>query len=290
MLRLEIGKLGALRETRRCGEKQSLELLLGGDRGASCRVWAEIQQDRTRFGEEAGYLLTLVNISARTEEVGTDLAFFPLDAGHVGATILDISEAKKNEAQLSKTCHDLEIVVRERTHELRQAQLELANEADARKTLQNELVDKSGELKSLVEELREVNAALQALLRERDRERARLEEKVVSNINELVRPQLARLAEGQLSSRQRSLLESIGNSLDEIASPFSRRFNLLASRLTPIETQVAEYIRQGRSTKEIAGMMGVAVCTIDYHRLSIRRRLGLTSKSINLQYYLRSLL
>jgi DNA-binding CsgD family transcriptional regulator len=127
------------------------------------------------------------------------------------------------------------------------------------------------------------------LLKQYDHERLKLEEKVVSNLNELTRPHLAQLAAGPLSPRQRSLLDAVNRSLDDITAPMSRRFILQGSQLTPAETQVAGLIRQGKSTKEIAELMGVARSTIDYHRFNIRRKLKLTNRRVNLQSYLRSL-
>ena len=138
--------------------------------------------------------------------------------------------------------------------------------------------------------LEEANTALKVLLRELENERRELEEKMVSNLNELTRPHLAKLAAGELNSRQRSLIDAIVNSLDDITSPLSRRFIIAGSKLTPTEAQVANLIRQGKTTKEIAEFMGVAVSTVDFHRLNIRRRLKFTNKQINLQSYLKSLM
>ena len=128
------------------------------------------------------------------------------------------------------------------------------------------------------------------LLNERENERHALEEKVVCNINELIRTHLEKLDSGNLSRRQRDQLEAIKSSLEDIASPLSRRFIIDSSHLTPGETQVAHFIRQGKSTKQIADLMGVATSTIDFHRRNIRRKLALTNKQINLQSHLRSLL
>ena len=138
--------------------------------------------------------------------------------------------------------------------------------------------------------LEEANIALKVLLNERENERHALEEKVVCNINELTRPHLEKLAAGNLSQRQQSLLDTIKSSLDDIASPLSRRFIIESSQLTPAESQVANFIRQGRTTKEIAALMRVATSTVDFHRLNIRRKLGLAKRRINLQSHLKSLL
>lgn len=232
-----------------------------------------------------------VEVDQLHQELGKHLAmsFFLLEGGRIGVTMLDISETKKNEHNQDRARRDLEIVVKERSNELLQIKAELSREVETLAATRHRLVEKTEELQSRLVELGGVNAALKALLKTRDGERADLEEKVVCNINELVRPHLAKLAEGKLSERQVALLEAIGRSLDEITSPLSRRFILEASRLTPIEGHVAELIRQGKSTKEIATLMGVAGSTVDYHRLNIRRRLGLTKKGLNLQSYLKSL-
>jgi DNA-binding CsgD family transcriptional regulator len=152
------------------------------------------------------------------------------------------------------------------------------------------LLQKSNELEVHAVGLEEANIALKVLLKERENERHVLEEKVVCNINELTQRHLEQLAAGNLSQRQRAIVDAIKSSLDDIASPLSRRFIIDSSHLTPGETQVANFIRQGKTTKEIAGLMGVATSTIDFHRLNIRRKLGLTSKKINLESYLKSLL
>jgi two-component system CheB/CheR fusion protein len=49
-------------------------------------------------------------------------------------------------------------------------------------------------------------------------------------------------------------------------------------------------IRQSKPTKEIAGLLGVAAGTVDFHRLNIRRKLGLTNKKMNLTSYLKSII
>jgi DNA-binding CsgD family transcriptional regulator len=63
----------------------------------------------------------------------------------------------------------------------------------------------------------------------------------------------------------------------------------LYALLTPSEVQVAKYIKVGMSTKEIATSLSVASKTVENHRNSLRAKLGITNKGINLRNYLISL-
>lgn len=63
----------------------------------------------------------------------------------------------------------------------------------------------------------------------------------------------------------------------------------LYSLLTPSEVQVAKFIKVGMSTKEIAQSLSVASKTVENHRNSLRSKLGITNKGINLRNYLISL-
>ena len=164
---------------------------------------------------------------------------FRLDNQRIGLTFIDISAHKKIEATLESARQDLEVQVSKRTAELLQANKKLQREVAARKRGQRGLLAKSKELEARSAELEEANIALKVLLKAHEVERRALEEKVVCNINELVLPHLEKLAAGQMGPRHRSLVDAIRNSLDDIASPLSRRFIIDSNRLSPVETKVA---------------------------------------------------
>jgi DNA-binding CsgD family transcriptional regulator/PAS domain-containing protein len=254
--------LDALKKVGRTGETQSLELRLNSASDSQSWVWAEIRANRDDTGVVNHWRMTLVDISAK----------------------------KEAENILARASQDLEIQIRSRTEELSRANQKLQCEIGSRELAQRALLQKSKALKANLVELEEANIALKVMLKERENERHALREKVACNINELIRPHLEKLAAGNLNQRQQALLDAVKSSLDDIASPLSRRFILESNHLTPVEFQVANFIRQGKTTKEIADVMGVATSTIDFHRLNIRRRLGLTNKGINLQSHLKSLL
>jgi DNA-binding CsgD family transcriptional regulator len=63
----------------------------------------------------------------------------------------------------------------------------------------------------------------------------------------------------------------------------------LNKNLTPQEIQIVDLIKQGKNTKEIAGMLNASPNTIATHRNNIREKLNLRNAKVNLRSYLQSL-
>jgi DNA-binding NarL/FixJ family response regulator len=57
----------------------------------------------------------------------------------------------------------------------------------------------------------------------------------------------------------------------------------ILSNLTPTQIQIADLIKQGQTTKEIASLLNLSPSTVACHRLDIRKRLSLTNQKTNLQ-------
>ena len=145
------------------------------------------------------------------------------------------------------------------------------------------------ELEIKTKNLEEMNAALKILLKRRDEDKAELEEKVVLNVKQLIEPYLQKLKREVIDRRLMNYLEILESNLDEIISPVSRRLSLSYSSLTSTELRVANLVKQGKTTKEIAAELNLSSRTIDTHRLKIRTKLGLRNKKANLRSYLLSL-
>ena len=200
----------------------------------------------------------------------------------------DITDKVSARVALKKAHDKLESRVIERTAELEDANRNLLTQINKRKEVEKSLLDKTQELEAQSANLAEVNAALRVLLKQRDTDRRELEENLLININELVRPHLAKLMCKNLGRKENGLLRVIESNLEDIVSPLARKLTVELTRLSPAETQVANLIRQGKTTKEIAELMGLATSTIDFHRHNIRNKLGLKHKGINLATYLTS--
>ncbi len=149
------------------------------------------------------------------------------------------------------------------------------------------------ELESKVEqrtaELEEINTALNVLLKRSDKDRTELEEKVLSNVKELIIPIIKKLERSHLDDQQIGLLNTIETNLTKIISPFSRILSSKYSNLTPKEIQVANLIREGNTSKEIAESMASNINTVEFHRGNIRKKLGLRNIKKNLRTLLLSL-
>jgi PAS domain S-box-containing protein len=143
------------------------------------------------------------------------------------------------------------------------------------------------ELRAKSMSLEETNNALKVLLRNMEEAKKELEENVVSNIRVLVMPHVRRLARHKSVSTERVHVEAIETGLKDVASPFLR--DLSQFRLTPTEIQVANYVRDGRTTKEIIELMHSTKDSIDMHRYHIRKKLGMNNTKTNLRSYLLSL-
>ena len=155
--------------------------------------------------------------------------------------------------------------------------------------MQEALQQKEAELTQEREKLEETNTALRVLLRQRDEDRTRLEETVYNNVDRLVLPYIEKLLQGRLADKHRTLAEIADNNLRDIISPFLRTLSSLGLLLTPQEIEVSNLVRNGRSSKEIADIMGLSVAGVDFHRKRLRQKLGLANTKKNLRSFLLTL-
>ncbi|MGE0087383.1 MAG: LuxR C-terminal-related transcriptional regulator [Desulfococcaceae bacterium] len=217
------------------------------------------------------------------------------EAGTVYRGIRDLIEEKIDEFVIEYPCHSPD---ENRWFYMRATRLVLEDEMlivvsheniTPLKLAEERLKNRERELEMQTANLKDVNTALKVLLNQREKDKAELEERVVSNIREQVFPYLDKLAASHLDERQCAWTEIVRSYLKDVTSPFFKRFASLQLQLTPQEIRIASLIKEGRNTKEIADILGCSGDAVEFHRKNIRRKLGLTRKKTNLQTYLLSL-
>ncbi len=149
--------------------------------------------------------------------------------------------------------------------------------------LQRARMELEQRVQSRTVELSESNIALTVLLKKREEDKASLAEQVLSNTSKLVDPFLDRLKESGLNDQQEVLADILRSNINELTSPFASNFSSRLGRLTPSEIQVANLVKLGKRTKEIAAILHLSPGTISIHRKNIRKKLDLTHQKTNLQ-------
>jgi len=100
----------------------------------------------------------------------------------------------------------------------------------------------------------------------------------------LIQPYIAELEKSGLDGRQKAYIKILKSNLDDIVSQFLPIISL--NYLTPAEIRIANFIKYGRTTKEVAELLGLSIETINSHRKGIRKKMGIINKKINLGSFL----
>jgi PAS domain S-box-containing protein len=207
------------------------------------------QYERRYPVKGGGEVWTIVSATSAMDEEGHFRGSFGM--------FTDITERKRMEEELRRHQDQLEELVLQRTAEVE------------RKT----------------EDLKDANAALRALLKVKEEDVRELETKVLSNVRELILPSLGRLKRA-IGGPHKELIGTLEANLNNIVSPFVQ--SVAALGLTPTEVKIADLVRDGKTAKEMAGLLHLSPRSVEAHRYRIRKKLKL-GNSINLRSYLLSI-
>ena len=158
--------------------------------------------------------------------------------------------------------------------------------------MQEELTRSERALRRQATILDERNTALRVLLDQREHDRAELEERVVANVEQLIEPSLDRLSRMLTHRPERFELEAVRVNLREIVGPFGKRLAGAygaGQPLTRREIEVANLVRLGKTSGEIADTLHISASAVAFHRANIRRKLELPKRGPHLATHLASL-
>ncbi len=167
--------------------------------------------------------------------------------------------------------------------------LRVNRDVTARVRAEEALLKKDQEISLQLGKIEKLNAALTALLEHREQESQRNLASLQRTLDQLVTGHIETLKRTSLMPDQRILVEVIEANVRNVAGSFVRHLDAWKLRLTPTEVQIADLVRLGRRTKEIAGLLHVSPSAIAFHRNNLRAKLGLTGRPINLVSYLRTM-
>jgi len=177
--------------------------------------------------------------------------------------------------QLAAARNSLEELLRERTENLQDVEKKFEEKS-------TELEESGVAMKVLLKNISTDSSGFDEKLREMD-------ERIILNVKELSEPFLEKLERSDLDAEQRECLAILRSSLNKVTSPAMQRLYSDEHDLTPSELQVANLIRQGRKTKEIASLLNLSTRTIEFHRDNIRKKLGIRDRKTNLKSVLKSI-
>jgi DNA-binding NarL/FixJ family response regulator len=150
-----------------------------------------------------------------------------------------------------------------------------------KKTDELEVAKKNLEIKKA--ELEKTNDALTLLLEKRGKDKTEIKENMLFNIKGLVMPYLEKVINSNIGDQQKACLEVIKTNLDDMCSSYTRNLASPHLNFTPAEIKIANFIKYGKSSKEIADVLCMSKKTIDIHRYHIRKKIGIKNKKANLR-------
>ncbi len=162
-----------------------------------------------------------------------------------------------------------------------------ARDITEQKKMLDALMEREADLVAKSQSLEDANSALRVLLKQREDDRRELEQRFISNVREMIHPYVEKMQKRKLEPQSRACVDIIAANLDELTSPFIGNIRHLS--FTPREIEVANLIRDGKTTKEIAEIVGIAPSAVHSHRDNIRKKLGLTGQTANLRLHLQNL-
>jgi len=157
------------------------------------------------------------------------------------------------------------------------------------KEAEQNLKRRESELQVKSRSLQELNTTLRVLLNERERDQKELADKVYSNIHSFVLPYTHKLRKSHLDPKAKSYVDIIESNLTDIISPFSYKIYSKYRNLSHKEIQIANFIKEGKTSKEIADLLSMSKSAVDISRFRLRNKLGLNKAKVNLRSHLDAL-
>ena len=144
---------------------------------------------------------------------------------------------------------------------------------------------KGADLKKVEKELYEKNVILKEVLAHLEEEKDLIRRQVAKFIEQVLIPRLKKIV-GPNNRINKKQYDSLMKSMQELVSSSGGPLYLY-SKLSAKEIQICGLIKEGATAKKAAKTLGISPATVQKHRESIRRKLDIINKKINLATYLK---
>jgi DNA-binding response OmpR family regulator/DNA-binding CsgD family transcriptional regulator len=137
--------------------------------------------------------------------------------------------------------------------------------------------------------LKEKNIALHVLLEKREQDKHHIYHTVMDSLEKLVFPYIEKLKTGVSRQDAATIGGILETNLKQGLFPFEKSVSTVYRDFTPTEIQVADFIKSGKTSKEIAAILNSSPRSINFHRNNIRKKLHIAHTKTNLRTLLLSL-
>jgi PAS domain S-box-containing protein len=142
------------------------------------------------------------------------------------------------------------------------------------------------ELEQRKKEVEDANIALKVMLDQHTRTKESIEMQISTKLQELVNPYLDLLRQSGINEKQAETVKIITAHIDSITHQFSPKARKIMLKLSPRETMIADLVRQGKTSKDIAEIFHISLRTVETYRNNLRKKLGINKKKISLRTFL----
>ena len=137
-------------------------------------------------------------------------------------------------------------------------------------------------------QLEETNTALRVILSQPNNAQEELQSTILNQLEKSIFPYLDLLTQGLTDKQNREYLTLITEQLHSIGSSFIQRLSDPGIGLTKKEILVADLVKQGKNSKQIAQLLKLETRSVEAYRNKIRKKLNINNQKVSLSDYLSS--
>jgi DNA-binding CsgD family transcriptional regulator/PAS domain-containing protein len=157
-----------------------------------------------------------------------------------------------------------------------------------RVALEERVRERTSELEQKTVRLEEMNITLRNVLSCIDGERKEFQRSVAHAVQTTLLPTLKHVQGATDATVRQGYVGLLSDQLMQLYEDSDAGSDARLMSLTPAELKVCQLIQSGHRTKEIADALNLSIETVQSHRKSIRRKLSLSGKEVNLFAFLKS--